>query len=386
MVAAMHIPTGNDKTAFGLRTTDLRNIAIGLSAVIALVMVAGFISDSGSDSVSAIELDETTQKRFAGETISISLVAGDSTVDEDEFDAGFTVSGVTGGDAMGEAVTVTYGGVTDGCTSHAQTGAYSCNFQGGAGAGGNVAGVADGTITVTAAVSGATTATSFATQDTTDPTTPTVTALTTNDNTPAISGTFNDQDYDTFVVTVNSVDYPSTGSDLVVSSGGTNTWTLTIPSSLSDSTYAVTAVSTDDATNTATDATNNELIVDTAIVTPTVTSMSTNDATPTVAGTLDDADYDTFVCTLNSVTYSVANGAITASNNGADTWSFTVAGGNTLSTGTYNVACTATDDAGNTASDATTGEVVIDATVPTLSVVSIDSDNAETSATVETAI
>ena len=108
MVAAMHIPTGNDKTAFGLRTTDLRNIAIGLSAVIALVMVAGFISDSGSDSVSAIELDETTQKRFAGETISISLVAGDSTVDEDEFDAGFTVSGVTGGDAMGEAVTVTY--------------------------------------------------------------------------------------------------------------------------------------------------------------------------------------------------------------------------------------------------------------------------------------
>ena len=233
MVAAMPLVVENHKPTSGLRTTDLRNIAIGLSAVIALVMVAGFISDSGSDSVSAKELDETTQKRFAGETISITTVAGDTTVDEDEFDAGFTVVGTTGGDAQGETVTVTYGGVTDTCTSSASTGAYTCNFQGGAGAGGNVAAVGDGTITVTAAVSGATTATSFITQDTADPATPTVTSLTTNDNTPAISGTFNDGDYSTFVVTVNSVDYPSTGSDLVVSSDGSDTWTLTIPSSLS---------------------------------------------------------------------------------------------------------------------------------------------------------
>ena len=45
MVAAMHIQTENDKTAFGLRTTDLRNIAIGLAVAIALIMVAGQISD-----------------------------------------------------------------------------------------------------------------------------------------------------------------------------------------------------------------------------------------------------------------------------------------------------------------------------------------------------
>ena len=76
MVAAMHIRTENDKTAFGLRTTDLRNIAIGLAAAILLVMVAGQMSDSGSASV----LDETAEKRFAAPTFYSTDV---TTVDED---------------------------------------------------------------------------------------------------------------------------------------------------------------------------------------------------------------------------------------------------------------------------------------------------------------
>ena len=62
MVAAMHIQTENDKTAFGLRTTDLRNIAIGLTAAIVLIMVAGQMADSGSASAST--LDDTAEKRF----------------------------------------------------------------------------------------------------------------------------------------------------------------------------------------------------------------------------------------------------------------------------------------------------------------------------------
>ncbi len=41
MVAAMHIQNENDRTAFGLRTTDLRNVAIGFAVAIALLMVAG---------------------------------------------------------------------------------------------------------------------------------------------------------------------------------------------------------------------------------------------------------------------------------------------------------------------------------------------------------
>ena len=62
MVAAMHIQNENDRTAFGLRTTELRNVAIGFAVAIALVMVAGQITDSGSASASA--LDDTNEKRF----------------------------------------------------------------------------------------------------------------------------------------------------------------------------------------------------------------------------------------------------------------------------------------------------------------------------------
>ena len=63
MVAAMHIRTENEKTAFGLRTTDLRNIAIGLAAAIVLIMAAGQMTDSGS--ASATYLEDSAEKRFA---------------------------------------------------------------------------------------------------------------------------------------------------------------------------------------------------------------------------------------------------------------------------------------------------------------------------------
>ncbi|MEE3207778.1 MAG: cadherin repeat domain-containing protein, partial [Candidatus Thermoplasmatota archaeon] len=58
----MHIQNENDRTAFGLRTTELRNVAIGFAVAIALIMVAGQISDSGSASGSV--LDDTSEKRF----------------------------------------------------------------------------------------------------------------------------------------------------------------------------------------------------------------------------------------------------------------------------------------------------------------------------------
>ena len=101
MVAAMHIQTENDKTAFGLRTTDLRNIAIGLTAAIVLIMVAGQKADSGSASASDAELTDSSAKRFV--SISSTTVAADNVVTTDEADAGFTVVGVT--DELGETVT-----------------------------------------------------------------------------------------------------------------------------------------------------------------------------------------------------------------------------------------------------------------------------------------
>ena len=63
MVAAMHIQNENDRTAFGLRTNELRNVAIGFAVAIALIMVAGQITDSGSASGSVLE-EESVDKRF----------------------------------------------------------------------------------------------------------------------------------------------------------------------------------------------------------------------------------------------------------------------------------------------------------------------------------
>ena len=140
----------NDNAAIGLRTTDLRNIAIGLAAAIALIMVSGHFADSGSASASD-ELDDLSAKRFV--SISITTVAGDNTVTNAEADAGFSVVGVT--DETGETVTCNYGGVTDAVTADASTGAFTCLFDDdGTGTYGNMGAVADGTVTVYATVSG----------------------------------------------------------------------------------------------------------------------------------------------------------------------------------------------------------------------------------------
>ena len=78
MVAAMHIQNENDRTAFGLRTTDLRNVAIGFAVAIALLMVAGQMADSGSASASTLE--DTAEKRFVAPT---GLTSPTSTGTED---------------------------------------------------------------------------------------------------------------------------------------------------------------------------------------------------------------------------------------------------------------------------------------------------------------
>jgi hypothetical protein len=77
MVAAVPLTTNTKNDRFDLTTTDLRNVAFGLFAALALIMVAGSFSDSGSASVSVLE--DTAEKRFANPTIGIITVAGDGT-------------------------------------------------------------------------------------------------------------------------------------------------------------------------------------------------------------------------------------------------------------------------------------------------------------------
>ena len=89
------------------------------------------------------------------------------------------------------------------------------------------------------------------------------------------------------------------------------------------------ATATDAAGNSSSDATTDELTVDTTAPTiPTVNTQETSDTTPTVTGTADSED--TIVVTLNGETYSEGDGDLT--DNGNDTWTLNVPAGNVSAT------------------------------------------------------
>ncbi|TYP77040.1 Ig-like domain-containing protein [Aquimarina intermedia] len=95
---------------------------------------------------------------------------------------------------------------------------------------------------------------------------------------------------------------------------------------------------------------------------PTVNTLTTNDTTPILTGTADSADVLTV--TVNGVTYTEGDGNLVDNTDG--TWTLQIPTGNEINEGTYDVVATATDAAGNVSNDATTNELVIDTTNPTI--------------------
>jgi hypothetical protein len=137
---------------------------------------------------------------------------------------------------------------------------------------------------------------------------------------------------------------------------------------LADGPYAVTSTAVDGAGNTSPASAPFAVIVDTAApAAPTVTPLTTNDTTPAMAGTLGEAlaAGDVFTVVVNGVTYTAGDGNLVVA---GTSWTLTVPAGNELPEGTYPVTATVTDAAGNSASDATTNELVIDTTPPSVSV------------------
>ncbi len=97
MVAAMPLPTVSHTNLKTVTTTDLRNIAIGLAAAIALIVVAGQIAASDSASVSA--LDDKSEARFAAGFVSVAASdatygIGDSLIITATWDSAVSVTGV----------------------------------------------------------------------------------------------------------------------------------------------------------------------------------------------------------------------------------------------------------------------------------------------------
>ena len=186
------------------------------------------------------------------------------------------------------------------------------------------------------------------------------TSQVTSSGTPTVTGTA--EPASSVDVVINTVAYATTAT-----AGGT--WSVTVPAgnALGEGTYDVAVTSTDAAGNSSVDTTSDELVIDaTAPAAPTVTSQVTSSGTPTVTGTAEPASSVDVV--INTVAY-----ATTATAGG--TWSVTVPAGNALGEGTYDVAVTSTDAAGNSSVDTTSDELIVDATAPVVTITSAPTAN-----------
>ena len=201
--------------------------------------------------------------------------------------------------------------------------------------------------------------------DTTPPVTPTVTAQLTNDSTPVMSGTA--EASTTVTIVVAGATYTTTatgGSTWSVDTGSATPTSGTFNPNVNGSNEVV-VTSADAVGNSSSDVTSNELVIDTTDpATPTVTVQTTNDSTPVLSGTAEAG---------NSVTVVVAGATYSTTATGGGTWSIAT-GSDTPDSGTFNpnlngsneVVVSSTDAAGNSSSDVTTNELVIDTTPPTL--------------------
>src|SRR5690606_5618274 len=127
--------------------------------------------------------------------------------------------------------------------------------------------------------------------------------------------------------------------------------------------------------NSASDGTLDELTIDSSAPTvPTVNNVVTNSSTPEITGTADSEDVLTV--TVNGVTYTEGNDRL--GDEGEESWTLQIPVGNEIPDGIYDVVATATDLAGNSASDGTLDELTIDSSVPTVPTVNTLVTNSST--------
>ncbi|RXG20424.1 T9SS type B sorting domain-containing protein, partial [Leeuwenhoekiella marinoflava] len=196
--------------------------------------------------------------------------------------------------------------------------------------------------------------------DTIAPTIPTVDFLTTNDDTPTITGTADS--VDDLTVEVNGVVYTEGDGNLTDNSD--DTWMLVIPAgnALADGTYDVMATATDAAGNPSMDETVDELTIDsTGLAVPTVNTLVTDDVTPVLTGTAVSSGE--LMVSVNGVVYTEGDGNLVDNND--DTWTLGIPTGNEIPEGTYDVEAELMDALGNISVDGTTDELTINLGMPT---------------------
>ena len=226
--------------------------------------------------------------------------------------------------------------------------------------------LADGTFDAVATVtspagktSGATGA-SIASIDATPPAAPTVNQSSGRSVRPSITGTWPEGDATKLTVQLADKTY-ELGKDGALSSDGSGNWSLKLDSDLADNTYDVVATATDAAGNSSTDRGFGEVVVDaSAPAVPTVNTLLTRQRQPVITGAWPSKEAQKLSVAVGAKTYVAGAGEGLAVD--GDNWTLRI--GENLADGTYNVAATATDSFGNTAVDASDGELVVDATPP----------------------
>jgi uncharacterized protein (TIGR03382 family) len=199
--------------------------------------------------------------------------------------------------------------------------------------------------------------------DTAAPGVPTVDSLVTNDDTPVLSGSYDDSDLPVgLAVTVDGTTY-TLGTDPELTIDGSGTWQLDLDAAgdaLPEGLIDVVVVQSDAAGNSTSDLTVDEVEIDrTAPAAPTVDSQVSNDGLPVITGTYDDSDHARLEVTVDGVTYvQGVDPELTV--DGAGGWSLDLSGLATpLPSATYDVDAEAFDPAGNDALDATAGELEV---------------------------
>ncbi|PKO57963.1 MAG: hypothetical protein CVU24_18035, partial [Betaproteobacteria bacterium HGW-Betaproteobacteria-18] len=177
---------------------------------------------------------------------------------------------------------------------------------------------------------------------------------TTNDTTPALSGT----------AEANSTVSIYDGGTLIatVTADGSGTWTYTPAALTGGTTHSFTVTATDAAGNISPVSAPYVLTVDTTPpATPTVNAITTNDTTPTITGTATVGAGETLTVLVNGKTYTVGDGKLSLS---GTAWTLNIPAADLLTDGVYSVTATVTDSAGNATSDATAAELLIKTTAP----------------------
>ena len=235
--------------------------------------------------------------------------------------------------------------------------------------------------------------------DTTAPAAPTVTAALTDDTTPTISGAATLAAGEKLTVQVNGATYTIDPAATTQPAGisynsGTGAWSVdtatAVPTSgtlgtFPDGRYPVTATTTDAAGNATSDASTNELRIDTTSLTVALTSPNgttyTNDTTPVITGQVagvGDLANTPVTVTVGGATYTVlpdASGNFSIDTATTVPTSGTFGTSGALPDGSYTVKASVTSPTGVVNSD--TDTLAVDTTAPVITITRVAGDDVD---------